>query len=297
VVVIGNFDGVHVGHQALLAQARELAAERGSAQRPLQVVVVTFWPHPLTVVAPQQAPKLLTGLEDRISLLKQAGADEVRVVPFNHRVADWSPTHFVAAVLAPLNPQVVVVGANFTFGRRASGTVETLQQLAEGSFDVRVLDLVTVAEQTTCSTLIREALASGDVQTAAQNLGRPFRVRGVVVMGDQRGRELGFPTANLPIEDWMAAPADGVYAGWLRRNGNPEPMPAAISVGTNPTFNGVERRIESYVMTDENLQLYGVECRVDFVQRIRGMIRFESVDALVARMNDDVSRVRQALVS
>ena len=298
VVAIGNFDGVHSGHQELLATAVRRATELQTATEPVPVVVVTFWPHPMSVVAtPGRAPLLLTSLQDRIDLLRRSGADQIRVVQFTREVAGWSPEHFIKTILGPLNPALVVVGQNFRFGKDAKGTPETMRQVGEGRFEVEVLTLTSVDSERTCSTLVRNALLKGDVVTAARHLGRPFRVRGVVVVGDQRGRELGFPTANMPVAAEMATPADGVYAGWLRRLDQPDApkLPAAISVGTNPTFDGIERRVESYVLDRTDLDLYGVEIGVEFVEHLRGQIKFASVDDLIAQMTTDVVHTRRAL--
>ncbi len=297
VVAIGNFDGVHTGHQRLLETAVRHAHRLGTEREPLQVIVVTFWPHPMSVVAPEHAPLLLTSLPDRIDLLRRYGADEVRVVQFNREVAAWSPERFVETILGPLNPAIVVVGENFTFGYRAAGTPETMREIAAGHFDVDVIRLVSIDAERTCSSFIRGALAVGDVDAAARHLGRPFRVGGVVVVGDQRGRELGFPTANLPVAAGLATPADGVYAGWVRRADQPSAvrMPAAISVGVNPTFNGVERRVESYVLDRTDLELYGRDITVEFVRHLRGQVRFGSVDDLIAQMNKDVAATRVVL--
>ena len=284
VVAIGNFDGVHLGHRSVLQ------AERGDGE----LAVITFWPHPLSVLAPGRAPRLLSDLPARIDLLKQAGAYEVRVVRFDEKVAAMSPAEFVERFVIPLAPRVVVVGENFRFGRRASGDVATLRELAAGRFDVRALGLSAIDAQTTCSTLIREALDRGDVRLASQHLGRDFRFSGVVVVGDQRGRELGFPTANLVVPTELAVPADGVYAGWLTPAGG-KPMPAAISVGSNPTFDGADRRVESNVLDRNDLELYGAQIDVDFVERLRGQVRFEGVEGLIAQMNQDIENCRRIL--
>ena len=297
VVAIGNFDGVHTGHQQLLRTAVEHAQELGTEREPLQVIVVTFWPHPMSVVAPGHQPLLLTSLSDRIDLLRRYGADEVRVVQFTRDVAAWSPQKFVDTILGPLNPAVVVVGENFTFGNRAAGTPQMMREFGKGRFDVDIIHLVSIDSERTCSSFVRSALATGDVAAAARHLGRLFRLSGVVVVGDQRGRELGFPTANLPVAADLATPADGVYAGWLRRLDQPSAirMPAAISVGTNPTFDGVERRVESYVLDRTDLELYGINIAVEFVEHLRGQVRFGSIDELIEQMNKDVAATRGVL--
>ncbi len=286
VVAIGNFDGVHSGHQSVLREAM--------AMGDLPLVVITFWPHPMSVLRPDKAPKLLGDLATRLELLKAVGAHEVRVVNFTEAVAALSPEEFVERFVLPLDPVRVVVGENFRFGRRAAGDVAELARLGEGHFDVVPLALASVNDIITCSTLIRSSLSEGDVAEAAQHLGRPFLVRGVVQMGDQRGRELGYPTANLPVPDDMAVPADGVYAGWLTAPDGIR-LPAAISVGSNPTFHGVDRRVESYVLDRTDLELYGEEIRVEFIERLRGQEKFAGVNDLVVQMHQDVVHCREAL--
>lgn len=285
-MAIGNFDGVHAGHQ------RVLHAEGGADE----LAIITFWPHPLSVLSPKRAPKLLTDLATRIELLKQAGAGQVRVVRFDEKVAAMSPAEFVERFVVPLDPRVVVVGENFRFGHRAVGDVKTLRELAAGRFEVRSLPLTEIGEETTCSTVIRQALERGDVQLAAQHLGREFRFSGVVVVGDQRGRELGFPTANLIVAPELAVPADGVYAGWLTPRGG-QRLPAAVSVGSNPTFDGADRRVESYVLDRTDLELYGVQIDVDFVARLRGQVRFGGIEDLIVQMERDVIECRELLQS
>lgn len=291
-MVIGNFDGVHRGHQALLARAQ--------AEAPgLPLIVITFWPHPRTIAAPGTQPPLLTDLDRRIELLKRAGANQVRVIRFTREFMKLSPADYVDQVLMPLNPQVVVVGENFTFGSMASGTASDLSRLSAGRFAVVIQDLIAVdATGTTCSSQIRDELAAGDVQAAERNLGRPFRFTGMVVQGHQRGRELGFPTANVPVEPEFMAPAAGVYAGWLTRLDEPgsEPMPAAISVGLNPTFDDVpEAVVEAYVLDRTDLNLYGVKVAIDFVERLRGNVKFEGLPALIDQMHRDVADTRRVL--
>ncbi len=291
-VVIGNFDGVHLGHRHVLARAREVTEGRG-----LTLVAVTFEPHPMAVLRPEHAPTSLTSLERRAELLVEAGADAVLALPFDRGVAAWTPEEFVERVLVEgLHAAAVVVGANFRFGNRAAGDVATLRTTGERfGFTAEGIAL-DGGPQVWSSTYVRTCLAAGDVAGAAEALGRPYAVRGVVVKGDQRGRELGYPTANVPTSTQTAAPADGVYAGWLRRRDSDEVFPAAISVGTNPTFAGHrERRVESYVLDRTDLDLYGVEVEVSFVERLRGMTAFASVGELVAQMALDVERARAVL--
>ena len=300
-VVIGNFDGVHPGHREVLSVAR-------ATEPDLPLVVVTFWPHPASVVRPEGGPKLLTDLADRVALLREAGADQVKVVDFTREFSQLTPAQFVDQVILPLHPTRVVVGENFRFGHKAAGTLATLRDLGAGRFEVTGLPLVKVRDEETCSSAVRAALHLGDVRHAAELLGRPFRFRGVVQHGDHRGRELGFPTANLPVPAAFAAPADGVYAGYLTRldgrdaHGVALPpgraataWPAAISVGTNPTFDGEEHRVESFVLNRDDLDLYGVDIAVDFCDRIRGQVKFAGVDALIAQMDADVAATRVAL--
>jgi len=292
VVVIGNFDGVHLGHRHVVNRARETAAEQS-----LAVVAVTFDPHPMAVLRPEHAPMTLTSLERRAELLAEAGADGVLALPFDRDVARWTPEDFVRRVLVDgLHAAAVVVGANFRYGHRAAGDVATLREAGERyGFTAEGIPL-DGGPQVWSSTYVRMSLAGGDVAGAAEALGRPYAVRGVVVRGDQRGRELGFPTANVPAGGLTAVPPDGVYAGTLRRLDTGETYPAAISVGTNPTFDGVrDRRVESYVLDRTDLDLYGVEVEVSFVERLRGMVAFESVERLIDQMSDDVDRARELL--
>ncbi|MGI9156602.1 MAG: bifunctional riboflavin kinase/FAD synthetase [Marmoricola sp.] len=294
VVVIGNFDGVHLGHRSVIARARASAAETGADR----VVAVTFDPHPMAVLRPEHAPQTLTDMDTRAALLREAGVDDVFVIAFSREIAAWSPEEFIQRVLVDvLHAAAVVVGGNFRFGARAAGDVATLREAgARSGFVVEGIEL-DGGPQVWSSTYVRACLAAGDVEGAAEALGRPYAVSGVVVRGEQRGRELGYPTANVPTRG-IAGPQDGVYAGWLRRLDEPgaEPLPAAISVGTNPTFDGErERRVESYVLDRDDLELYDVPVEVSFVARIRGMVRFDGVESLVEAMKGDVARAHEIL--
>lgn len=291
-VTIGNFDGVHRGHRAVITQARARADAAA-----LSLVAVTFDPHPMAVLRPDHAPSILTPMPRRAELLVQAGVEHVLALPFDPEMATWTPTEFVDRVLVDcLHARVVVVGANFRFGQRAAGDVATLHELgAERGFTAEGIDL-DGGPQVWSSTYVRTCLASGDVVGAAEALGHRFAVRGVVVEGDKRGRDLGFPTANVPLEPQAAAPDDGVYAGRLTRLDDGTTYPAAISVGTNPTFAGERRRrVEAYVLDRDDLDLYDVEVEVEFVDRIRGMVRFDDVAELVETMHQDVRRTRELL--
>lgn len=292
VVTIGNFDGVHRGHQRVVRRAREVAREVGAGR----VVVVTFDPHPFAVLRPEHAPLTLSTVPARLAMLKEAGVDDALVIPFSRAIAAWSPEEFIdRVVVGALHASAVVVGANFRFGHKAAGDVALLAR--EGEVRDFVVEGVALdgGPQVWSSTYIRSCLVAGDVEGAAEALGRPFAVRGVVTEGDKRGRELGYPTANVPVGG-IAAPADGVYAGWLRRLDSDETYPAAISVGTNPTFAGErERRVEAYALDHDDLALYGVEVEVAFVARLRGMVRFDDVESLVAQMDDDAARAAELL--
>jgi riboflavin kinase/FMN adenylyltransferase len=292
VVVIGNFDGVHRGHRSVIGRARALADERGIA-----LVAVTFDPHPMAVLRPEHAPSMLTSLHERALLLAECGVDHVFALPFSREIAAWTPDEFVDRILVDgLRAAVVVVGANFRYGSRASGDVATLRASGERrGFDVEGMPL-DGGPQVWSSTYIRTCLTTGDVAGAAEALGRLYAVRGVVVEGDRRGRELGYPTANVPLPPGKAAPADGVYAGWLSRADTGERYPAAISVGTNPTFAGErDRRVEAYALDRDDLELYGVEVEIAFVDLLRGMVRFDGIGPLLATMADDVRRTRELL--
>ncbi|MBL1102361.1 bifunctional riboflavin kinase/FAD synthetase [Streptomyces coffeae] len=292
VVTIGSYDGVHRGHQLIIGRAVARARELG-----VPAVVVTFDPHPSEVVRPGSHPPLLATHQRRAELMAELGVDAVLVLPFTAEFSRLTPGDFVVKVLVDkLHARVVVEGPNFRFGHKAAGNVAFLRELgATYDYEVEVIDLYERGEagggEAFSSTLVRRLVADGDVTGAMEVLGRPHRVEGVVVRGAQRGRELGFPTANLETLPHTAIPADGVYAGWLTAEG--EAMPAAISVGTNPQFDGTERTVEAYAIDRVGLDLYGLHVQVDFLAYLRGQEKFDSIEALLERMAADVKRARQ----
>ncbi|MFD8918707.1 bifunctional riboflavin kinase/FAD synthetase [Streptomyces sp. NPDC059569] len=294
VVTIGSYDGVHRGHQLIIGRAVERARELG-----VQSVVVTFDPHPSEVVRPGSHPPLLAPHHRRAELMADLGVDALLILPFTLEFSKLSPADFIVKVLVDkLHARAVIEGPNFRFGHKAAGNVAVLADLGVTyDYEVEVVDLyVTGAAgggEPFSSTLTRRLVAEGDVAGAAEILGRPHRVEGVVVRGAQRGRELGFPTANVETLPHTAIPADGVYAGWLTADG--ERMPAAISVGTNPQFEGTERTVEAYAIDRVGLDLYGLHVTVDFLSYVRGQRKFESIEALLEAMGDDVKKSRVLL--
>jgi riboflavin kinase/FMN adenylyltransferase len=292
VVTIGSFDGVHLGHQLIIDRAVARARELGA-----KAVVVTFDPHPSEVVRPGSHPPLLAPHPFRAELIAARGADAVLVLPFTAELSKESPQEFVQRVLVDaLHAKLVIEGPNFRFGHRAAGNVELLAELGRADdFEVEVLDLkvrgTAGGGEPFSSTLVRRLIAEGDVAGAAEVLGRPHRVEGVVVRGAQRGRDLGYPTANVDTVPHSAIPADGVYAGWLTAKG--ERMPAAISVGTNPTFDGTVRTVEAYAIDRIGLDLYEERAAVEFLAYLRGMEKFDTIEALLDRMADDVKQARE----
>lgn len=288
VVTIGNFDGVHLGHRVLLGEVVRRARDLGAL-----AVVTTFDPHPMTLIHPDSAPPHLTRLDHRLSLLRDLGVDATLVLPFTRDVSTWEPGEFVRRVLVEvLRAAEVHVGENFRFGHRAAGDVVTLRdEGARFGFDVIAVPLAGGPARWS-STYVRQCLAEGDVASAAGALGRLHRVEGPVVEGDKRGRRLGYPTANLDLPPDTAVPADGVYAGWLVRADGTR-LPAAISIGTNPTFDGTQRRVEAHALDRDDLQLYGERVAVEFLERLRETVKFEGVQPLLAQMADDVARSRE----
>jgi riboflavin kinase / FMN adenylyltransferase len=301
VVAIGKFDGVHSGHRAVLDRARVDAATGGA-----RVVAVTFDRNPLALLRPDVCPADLIGVHQKVQLLAETGIDATLVLRFDRALADLTAREFVERVLVDaLGVRTVMVGSDFRFGRGGTGTPDVLRELGgELGFDVDVVDDVRAigAGRRVSSTWIREVLAEGDVETAGKLLGRPPSVWGEVVHGLKRGRQLGFPTANLSPDLEGFVPADGVYAGWLIDEASPDGLrsgvryPAAVSIGRNPHFDDVAvRQVEAYVLDETDLDLYGHRVEVQFVRRIRGMAAFEGMDALIAQITDDVRRVRTAL--
>lgn len=312
VVTIGNFDGVHQGHQQVLRQLIEAARKADAA-----AVAVTFDPHPAQVHRPDSAPELIMGLEDRLETLEATGLDGVLVMHYTLELAAQTPEEFVRSVFVEgLGAAQVFIGHDVRFGKDNSGDLATMQQLgSQYGFDVVVIDEFgsaatgsevgaiwqdsDLANRRCSSTWLRELLTDGDVKTAERVLGRPHRVRGEVVRGAARGRALGFPTANLSSHSTGFIPADGVYAGWMTDAGGRR-WPAAVSVGSNPTFEGVPRQVEAHVIgrpdeAPEDFDLYGQMVVVEFIDRLRGMVAYRGPEALVDQMRLDVEQARRVL--
>ncbi|MGY1739762.1 MULTISPECIES: bifunctional riboflavin kinase/FAD synthetase [unclassified Blastococcus] len=299
VVTVGMYDGVHRGHQKLIGAA---VARARSLGRPC--LLLTFDPHPAEVVRPGSHPAILTSLDRKAELVEGLGVDAMCVLPFTPDLMRLSPESFTHTVLAStLHASHVVVGENFTYGHRAAGTVATLT--AEGrrfGFSVEGVGLASLAEEadelTISSTYVRACVAAGDMRSAAAALGRPHRVDGVVVRGHRRGRQMGYPTANVESPPYTAIPADGVYVGHfvLRdvEGASGARFPAAISVGTNPTFDGTRRTVEAHLI-DWDGDLYGEHCGVEFTARLRGQVRFTGMPDLIAQMDQDLVEARALL--
>ena len=286
VVVIGVFDGVHKGHQQLLKRAKDIADGR-------PIVVLTFDPHPTTVFAPDKAPTMLTTLADRVELLKIHNADQVAVMNFNEKFAAMSPEDFVSTVLVnQLHASTVIVGKNFTYGHKAAGNVESLIKAGlQNNFTVEAQELKADTEVIS-SSRIRALVIEGKVEEARELLSRPHRLDGVVVHGEKRGREIGYPTANLGNIDGQTIPADGVYAGWLTVGINF--WPAAISIGTNPTFEGERgRQVEAYALDQEGLELYDKSASIEFGWYLRPTLKFDGLDELLVQMKLDCDKARE----
>ncbi|MBO3663301.1 bifunctional riboflavin kinase/FAD synthetase [Microbacterium stercoris] len=303
VVAIGKFDGVHAGHRAII---EKMLVDAASSD--VRTVAVTFDRNPLAIIAPDRCPRSLVGVTQKAELLSRTGIDATLVLRFDEAQASEEAESFVRRILVEgLKARRVLVGSDFRFGRGGSGDADLLRRMgAELGFEVEVVaDVASAGDgRRVSSTWIRELLEQGDIERATKLLGRPPSIVGEVVHGLKRGRELGFPTANLSPDAEGYIPADGVYAGWLVAR-TPENVlrsgvryPAAISVGTNPTFDDVQhRQVEAYVLDETDLDLYGRQVEVTFVKRIRGMVAFEGIDALIEQMHDDVARAREALTA
>jgi riboflavin kinase/FMN adenylyltransferase len=270
-IAVGEFDGVHVGHRQVI---------RGND------TVLTFEPHPLRVVRPEAAPKLLTSLEEKAELIATLGVRELVVIPFDDGFAHQSPRAFIDDVLVgKLHAIQVSVGENFRFGHLASGDPALLA--SEPRFETHVVPLVEVDGEVVSSSHIRGLVLAGEVEHAARFLGAPFQLRGEVVSGDRRGRALGFPTANVIPDEALVCPGHGVYVG--RADG----ACAAVSVGVRPTFGTGRAVLVEAFLLDREVDLYGQVLKLDFIARLRGERRFDTVDALVAQMHSDVKRARE----
>jgi riboflavin kinase/FMN adenylyltransferase len=298
VVTIGVFDGIHRGHQSIIAEAVRIAAQRG-----VPSVLITFVPHPSEVVRPGSHPPVLTSIVRRAELVEELGVDVFCALPFTLEFSKMAPDEFVHhALVDRLHASAVVVGENFRFGHKAAGDVALLAKLGQTfGFTAHGIPLLKEGDTPLSATYVRSCVTAGDMVTAARVLGRPHRVDGVVERGDQRGRELGFPTANLRTDPWTAIPADGVYAGrvvrldeWGRTVPGPPLGTAAISIGTNPTFEVRQRRLEAYIL-DFSGDLYGATLGIEFIERLRGMEKFDSVEALIDQMHADVERTRAVM--
>ena len=296
VLTIGVFDGVHRGHAELIARAVKAGRARG-----VPVVLMTFDPHPMEVVFPGSHPAQLTTLTRRAELAEEMGVDVFLVMPFTADFMKLTPDRYIHELLVErLHVVEVVVGENFTFGKKAAGNVETLRKAGDRfGFAVEAVSLVTDHHQsetvTFSSTYIRSCVDAGDMVAATEALGRPHRVEGVVVRGEGRGRGLGYPTANVAPPMYSAIPADGVYAAWFTVQSGERRM-AAVSIGTNPTFSGRTRTVEAFVL-DTDADLYGQHVAVDFVARLRGQKKFASVDDLIAAMGKDTEKARAILAA
>jgi riboflavin kinase/FMN adenylyltransferase len=279
-LTIGNFDGVHRGHQYLLGEVVQAARAQSASS-----VALTFEPLPLEVLRPDVSPPRLSTTADRLQLIRELGIDAVVPITFTPDVAALEARQFIEQVVAAFHPSELIVGADFAFGRGRSGNIDVLRQLGdEFDYSLRVVERIGDDSQDFSSSRIRAALTAGDVKLAAELLGRPYLLRGTVVQGQRRGRELGFPTANLALSGNLLVPENGIYAGFSRHDGRL--VPSMVYVGTNPTF-GEQARVVEVNLIDFDADLYGTELAVLFVDRVRGDQRFEGIDQLIAQMHRD----------
>ena len=287
-VAIGIFDGVHLGHQAIIARANEVSNGRG-------VIALTFDPHPMQFFAPDKAPTMLISVERRVERLRSYGADAVIVCEFDREFAAMSPDDFVSDVLINyLKISGVVVGENFSYGHKAAGRVADLIVAGEKyGFGAQEVALQADAGDVVSSTRIRKAIIEGSVEAASQLLTRPHRLEGIVIHGEKRGREIGYPTANLGYSaSTNTVPGDGVYAGWLEVESHR--WPAAISIGTNPTFEGERsRQVEAYALDQKGLDLYDKGAKIDFGWRLRDTLKFDGLEPLLDQMKIDCDQARK----
>lgn len=284
VLAVGIFDGVHAGHQQIIATAKHLG----------EVTVMTFDPHPTSVVAPERTPSQLITVKDRIELLKQAGATYVEVVNFNKDFSQLSPDQFIEDVLlGRFKAEHVVIGENFNFGFKAQGSPKYLSEVGpKYGFGVSIVKLQEERGSTISSTRIRSLIIDGEIERANELLTRRFYLKGPVVHGEKRGREIGYPTANLGLTPLATIPADGVYAGWL--SVGESRWAAAISIGTNPTFPGVRgRQVEAYAIDQVGLDLYDQEAKIEFGFRLRDTLKFDGLAPLLEQMKKDCDQARE----
>ena len=284
VIAIGIFDGVHAGHQQIIATAKHQG----------DITVMTFDPHPTSVIAPERTPTQLVNIKDRIELLKQAGATAVEVVNFNKDFSQLSPDQFIEDVLiGRFSAEHVVIGENFNFGFKAQGTPKYLTEVGpKYGFGVSIVKLHEDRGSTISSSRIRNLIIDGQIERANELLTRNFYLKGPVVHGEKRGREIGYPTANIGLNSLATIPADGVYAGWL--NVGEDRWAAAISIGTNPTFPGVRgRQVEAYALDQVGLDLYDQEAKIEFGYRLRDTLKFDGLPPLLEQMKKDCDQARE----
>ena len=284
VLAIGIFDGVHLGHQQIISSARDHG----------HVTVITFDPHPVSVVAPERTPTQIISLKDRIELLKSAGANSVEVINFTKEFSQLSADQFIEDVLVGrFAAEHVVIGQNFNFGHKAQGTPKYLAQVGpKYGFDVNIVKLAEDRGSAISSTRIRSLIIDGQIERANELLTRNYYLTGSVVHGEKRGREIGYPTANIGLEKLATIPADGVYAGWLTVEN--QRWPAAISIGTNPTFAGVRgRQVEAYAIDEVGLDLYDKVAKVEFGFRLRDTLKFDGLAPLLDQMKIDCDQARK----
>jgi riboflavin kinase/FMN adenylyltransferase len=284
VIAIGIFDGVHAGHQQII----DIAKHQGD------VTVMTFDPHPASVIAPERTPTQLVTIKDRIELLKKAGASAVEVVNFNSDFSKLSPDQFIEDILVGrFAAEHVVIGENFNFGYKAQGTPKYLSEVGpKYGFGVSIVKLQEDRGSTISSSRIRNLIIDGQIERANELLTRNFYLKGPVIHGEKRGREIGYPTANIGLTSLATIPADGVYAGWLSVGANR--WPAAISIGTNPTFPGVRgRQVEAYALDQVGLELYDQEGKIEFGYRLRDTLKFDGLAPLLEQMKKDCDKARE----